>query len=155
MDDQRTNRESGRSLIPRFSIAALLIASAVVAVWFSTFYRYTGSDDVRATIWLAIVIVPGAAAAYSEGARRAFWGGFFATEFILVNRNILNGGPRFLWAVNKPNGWGSLFTEDRTQWNNIQSFAQATVTLVGWLVIGVVFGLICVYIRSRCRSKKI
>jgi hypothetical protein len=153
MDDQRTNRASGRSLIPRFSIATMLIVSAVVAVWFSTFYSYTGSDDVRAICWLAIVIAPGAAAAYSEGARRAFWGGFFTTEFVLANRSLLNGAPRFYWAINKPNGWGVVFTEDRMQWSRIQNFVQATFTLVGWLVIGAVFGLMCVYVRSRCRSK--
>ena len=84
----------------------------------------------------------------------AFWGGFFATEFVLANRSLLGGAPHFYWAINKPNGWGALFTADRMQWVRIQSFIQATFTLVGWIVIGIIFGFMCVYIRSRCQSKK-
>src|SRR4051794_8349308 len=99
MDDQRTNRE-GSSRMIRFSIATMLIAATMVGLWFSTFYHYAGSDDVRALFWLFIVIVPGAAAAYSQGAIRAFWGGFFAAEFALASK-FLNGAPRFFWAINK------------------------------------------------------
>src|SRR4051812_39367293 len=117
MDDQGVDRKSSRGLIPRFSLATLLVATTALAVWFSTFYRYTGSDDVRAIFMLAIIIAPGAAAVYSEGAKRAFWGGFFATMFGLGSRLFLGGAPRFNWAMNKPGGWGAFFTDDRTQWS--------------------------------------
>jgi hypothetical protein len=154
MDDQRTNRAGGRGLIPRFSLLTLLVAATFIAVWFSTFYRYQASSDVRALIAIILTISPGAAALYSDGARRAFWGGFCVTMFAMSNRQLLSWAPRFSWAINKPGGWGPLFTDDRTQWSQIQDFVNATVVFGCWLILASIMGAMCVFIRSRCLAKK-
>ena len=76
-------------IMPRFSIRTLLIAFAVVAVWFSTFawkgtpFAPTPGPEIRRIIFLGILIASGSAAVYLHGRRRAFWSGFFVTMLLL------------------------------------------------------------------------
>jgi hypothetical protein len=63
--------------MPGFGIKSLLLAVALVALWLSTLYGYTGSNDIQALIWTAIVVMSGVAAFCYTGRQRAFLGGFF------------------------------------------------------------------------------
>jgi hypothetical protein len=62
---------------PRFGINSLLIVFTVVGLWLSTLSAYTGSNDVQAFIWTAIILTSGVAALSHTARRRAFWIGFF------------------------------------------------------------------------------
>ncbi len=84
MDDQRTDREGGTSVmqIPRFRIRTLLITFAVVSFWLGTFglpdQSRTG-DQLRLVMIMAVCITSGFAAIYFRAKRRAFWAAFFVT----------------------------------------------------------------------------
>src|SRR3954447_15729665 len=83
----------------RFGLKSLLITVTVVSLWLSTLTAYTGSNDVQAFIWAAIVISSGAAAVCYKERRRAFWGGFFATMLLMSTRSLVTmPTPGFTWA---------------------------------------------------------
>jgi hypothetical protein len=67
--------------MPRFALKGMLIGCAVVALWFSTFAGYPGSDDVRAIIVMLTVVAAGVNAFCSRGRQRCFWLAFF---FVLL-----------------------------------------------------------------------
>src|SRR3954451_12894070 len=84
--------------MPRFGTKSLLLCTAIVAIWISTIPRvYEGSEDVRASLKLLLIVASALAAYCLTGRQRVFWMGFAATWLlsILVNSNF---APQFIWA---------------------------------------------------------
>jgi hypothetical protein len=134
--------------MPRFNLASLLIVIAVVALWLSTFTAYTGADDVRAFIMLAIVFASGAAAVYSTGAKRAFWGGFFAGTLAMGSRTTFFAySPRLTWLNRVSADVARRFPDGGIpQWKHNSESIQASLYLLTWLVMATILGLICLWV---------
>src|SRR4051794_40830028 len=90
-----------------FRLRSLLIAMTVAALWLSTLTGYTGSNDVQAFIWTAIVVMSGIAAGSTKGARRAFWAGFCSTMLLTSMRSVFSMyGAKLTWTQNLSKEWG-------------------------------------------------
>lgn len=76
----------------------MLIAFAVVALWFSTAAGYVGNHDVRYSIVLVIVAASGLKAYCSNGRARCFWLAFL---FVLLVAVLYQGmiSPQMQWVA--------------------------------------------------------
>jgi hypothetical protein len=139
--------------LPRFRIKSLLIVTAVVALWLSTLTGYTGSNDIQAFVWAAIVIMAGVAAMSYTARRRAFWTGFFGTLLLSSMRTVFSVyGANLNWTQ-------KLSTQLTTNWQGDASGRgrmvlniNATLILLVLLVAATVIGFLCVFVYDQ--SKK-
>ena len=85
--------------MPRFGLKGVLVVFTVVAVWFSTFAGYVGSEDVRSSIVMLTVAASGSAAYCNRGRRKCFWLGFF---FVLLVTAMFQTtlAPQMIWVAN-------------------------------------------------------
>ena len=136
----------------RFGLKAMLIATAVLSVWLSTFTGFSGAADVRAFILTAIFVTSGAAAYYCTARRRAFWLGFFGCLVVVGTRGVFQGfGANFQWAQSLSRDWGLSLT------SNNPARAQTILGINQTLIYGCIFiaatliGLMCIYIHDRAQ----
>jgi hypothetical protein len=132
--------------MPRFGLKTLLIGFVVVALWMSTFPRfYEGSEDVRDSLKVLIVVASAIAAYCLEGRQRIFWMGFAAT-WIWCELGKQGLAPSFTSLVRVFQGDGRV---------NVYNTAIAdTVKTCGKLILASIAGLISVYIYDQSRSQK-
>lgn len=118
--------------MPRFGMKSLLIAFALIALWLSTFAGYTGADDVRAFIMLAILVTSGIAAMTHTGRRRAFWAGFFGTTLAIDTKMFfLAFDATFRWMRQFSIDWGQrLANPDWADSGHLAKSINATIFLV-------------------------
>jgi hypothetical protein len=154
MDDQRTDRESGRVRLPRFRLKSLLIIMAVTGLWFSTFARYVGSEDVQQLVILVITILPGAAAFSATGSPRWFWGGFCAAMVALGSKTLFNVGPRFSWLFPVSNSLSRYISKGPASGKANAEFIQVTLALLLWTATATLIGLLCAYVYKQSQSEK-
>jgi hypothetical protein len=155
MDDQQTAGVGRRGLkAPRFRFSTLLIVITAAALWFSTFARYTGAEDVRYSIMLATALASGAAAAGSIGERRIFWAGFFAAMLAMGGRTFFNFAPRFSWisqlSIAIARNTGARGTDVKHNMEGI----QVTLAFGLWIAIFAMIGLLCARVYASCASEK-
>jgi hypothetical protein len=85
--------------MPRFTLQSLFVAFTIIGIWLSTFTGYWGGQDIRACIWLLVIIGSALEAYWCIGRQKAFWLGFFAvmiaTTFDAMSRDL---GPQYDWA---------------------------------------------------------
>lgn len=140
--------------MPRFGIKSLLIVMAMAALWLSTFAGYTGGDDLRAVIMLAILVTSGIAAMSHTGRRRAFWAGFFGTTLALDTKLFFTAfTATFSWMRQFSMDWGMRLANP--DWQDRGQFAKsinATIFLALSLAMATVIGLLSVYVYDRCRE---
>ncbi len=74
--------------MPRFGTRSLLIGFALMALWLSTFSGFTGSQDVRRSMLLLILVASLFLAIYSRGKRRAYWSGFAVVILLCGGLNL-------------------------------------------------------------------
>jgi hypothetical protein len=145
----RRGRMAGMKL-PRFGMKTLLIIATAIALWLSTFSAYTGHEDVRGFVMLSVAIGSGATAVYSGGAKRAFWGGFFAAIATMGARGtFLSFSPRFAWATQLAYNLAELLPGQANQ--NLRNL-QATFAYLCSLLMAALIGLLCTYIYHQCRT---
>jgi hypothetical protein len=96
------------TVMPRYGTRTLLIAFALVAVWFATFGASSTSmasvmaaQDVRRSMLLLVLIAATGVAIASRGRRRAFWTAFaivmFACGGLNLQRPLHRYVPEFAW----------------------------------------------------------
>jgi hypothetical protein len=137
----------------RFGIRTLLIAVTVVALWLSTLTGFTGSNDVQAFIWIAIVVLSGAAAICYKERRRAFWGGFFATMLLVSSRSVaIVPTPGFMWAQQLSRTLSEYLNPPQLRSGRTVLNINSTLILVTMLAVAALMGVMCVYIYNQ--SKK-
>ena len=140
--------------MPRFRIKSLLILSAAIAVWFSTFARYTGADDVQHFMILAITIGSGAAAVSAVGAKRAFWGGFCATMWAVNSRTLFSATPRFSWLTQASIYLSRYISQGPASGKANMDSIQITLAVCLWLVMAALIGMLCTYIYKQNQPSK-
>ena len=137
----------------RFGIKSLLITVTVVYLWLSTLTAYSGSNDVQAFIWIAIVVSSGAAAMCYKERRRAFWGGFFATMVLVSTRSVVTvPTPGFTWAQQLSRTFAEYLNPAQLRSGRTVLNINSTLILVTILVVAALMGLMCVHIYDQ--SKK-
>ena len=137
----------------RFGIKSLLITVTVVSLWLSTLTAYSGSNDVQAFIWIAIVVSSGAAAMCYKDRRRAFWGGFFATMVLVSTRSVVTvPTPGFTWAQQLSRTFAEYLNPAQLRSGRTVLNINSTLILVTILVVAALMGLMCVHIYDQ--SKK-
>jgi hypothetical protein len=147
MDDPRTNREGGGGVtMPRFRVGSLLILFAFVAMWLSTFAKYTGSEDVRHGLRLLIAATSVVAAYCNGGRARAFWMGF-AAIWILYYLSSPAAGPKLFWVQAWVENDGPFPDSDT-------SVVMDTVRTGSILILAIVAGLIGIYSYGPERAKE-
>lgn len=141
--------------LPRFGIKALLIVSTAIALWLSTFAGYRGAEDVRASIMLAVTIAAGAAAFYSDGAKRAFWGGVFAALLVMGTRATFTGlTPRMQWVTQVAMDWSAYLSSNPSQRKHYMEHVMATVGYSTRLVVAALIGLVCTFVYRQSQDSK-
>jgi hypothetical protein len=139
--------------MPRFGMKSLLIVFAAVALWFSTFAGYTGGDDVRAFIMLAILITSGVAALSSTARRRAFWAGFFGTMLAVATKLFFIAFvATFRWMREFSMEWAVGIKEPMERGEFAKSI-NATIFLSLTLLMATVIGLLCVHVYDACKKQ--
>jgi hypothetical protein len=140
--------------MPRYRFKTLLIGMAVVAIWLATFSGFTGAEDVRAFIVVAILVTSGVAALSSVGRQRAFWGGFVATYFILTARVLSTLAPNFRWILTFTREWGMGYSNSTLERSPFISAANATIAVLLILVASALLGLMSVYVYDQCQESQ-
>jgi thiosulfate reductase cytochrome b subunit len=133
--------------MPRYRVKTLLLISAVVALWLSTFSEYTSKEDVRQLIVIAVTLMSATAALSATGSKRAFWGGFTASMAIFQTRSAFYSAPRMLWLQElaaKLSGFRDPLT------SNI----QVTLTVVAWLLISAAIGWLCANVYREAKREE-
>jgi hypothetical protein len=137
----------------RFGMKSLLITVTVVSLWLSTLTAFTGSNDVQAFIWIAIVVSSGAAAVCYKERRRAFWGGFFVTMLIVSTRSVVTTPtPGFTWAQQLSRTFAEYLNPAQLRSGRTVLNVNSTLILVTILVVAALMGLICVHIYDQSRK---
>lgn len=108
--------------MPRFGTRTLLIAFALVAIWFATFGASTTSlagfmaaQDFRRSMLLLVLVAVTAIAIASRGRKRVFWASFSIVMFLCgginLQRPLHRYVPDFAWqqvvGVNAPTSYVS------------------------------------------------
>jgi hypothetical protein len=140
--------------MPRFGMKSVLILFAVVGLWLSTFTLDDGAQDVQFAVKLAIILTSSAAAFSTVGARRAYWGGFSATMFVLFVRATMGPPPSYTLGF-----WWSVRLTEYVAKGPIADAAYskailATTILLLWLGISAAIGLLCSHVYSNNESGK-
>lgn len=139
-------------VLPRFRIRFLLIVTAVVALWLSTFTGYTGSNDVQAFIWAAIVIMSGVAAVSCTARRRAFWAGFCSTMLLTTTRTVFTlFGARLSWTQNLSRGLAEKWQGDIGGRGQVVLNINATLILVTIVVAAILIGILCIFVYDQSK----
>lgn len=141
--------------IPRFGTKSLLIAVTATALWLSTLTGFTGSNDIQAFIWTAIVITSGVAAATLRDRRRAFWAGFCGTMLIASMRTVFSVyGAKLSWT-------NKLSMELATKWQGSTSGRgqmvlniNSTLIFLTLLASATAIGFLSAMVFEQCRNPK-
>jgi hypothetical protein len=138
---------------PRFGIKSLLIVSAVVALWLSTLYGYTGSNDIQAFIWTAIVVMSAVAAASYSGKRRAFWAGFSGTSLLTSLRTPFSTyGANLEWTQKLSMDLAKAWQGDIAGRGRLVLNINTTLMFVTLLAAATVIGFLCVFVYEQSRT---
>lgn len=146
--------------MPRFGIKSLLIVSAGLALWLSTFSRYAAASDVRKALLLAVLIASSYAAIRFEGRRRAFWGGFAVTMLIhgftipfdpSVPELLWFGyAPKLDWSGHATNKLLPYIAASGSQlYQQLYPAVQATFAALWVLVVSMLIGWICAHVYDQ------
>jgi hypothetical protein len=142
--------------MPRFGTKSLLICFAVVGLWLSTFSAYTGSNDVQAFIWTAIIVTSGIAALSHTGRRRAFWIGFFGTMLLNSSGTIFNRtGANLQWTHKLSRTLAEQLQVDQLRSGRLVLNINSTLILIVLLAAAMLIGLLCVYVYDQSRKTEI
>src|SRR3990172_8466194 len=76
--------------MPRFGIKTMLVATACLALWFSTFTDIPGAYAIRRSFVVLIFCAAVVATIYTAGSRRAFWIGFVLAMFLFGSDDLLH-----------------------------------------------------------------
>lgn len=128
-----------------------MLLCVLVGMWLSTLTIYKGSEDVRALVWLLCVVAPGVAALSTEGRRRVYWVGFFATVLAWVLRGVVPTiGINLSWTYNLARKVVELFDVVPSNQLQVTMVVNATLILIIVLMTAAIVGRICVHVHDEC-----
>ena len=134
----------------RSRLPSLLISMTLAALWLSTLTGYTGSNDVQAFIWMAIVVLSGIAAASSRRKRRAFWAGFCSVMLIASMRTVLTFyGAKLTWTTSLAREWGGEMQRSPSHGQQVLNFST-TLIVLSFVVAATVIGLLSSVVYEQC-----
>jgi len=134
----------------RFRLRSLLVAMTLAALWLSTLAGYTGSNDVQAFIWMAILVTSGIAAASSKRKRRAFWAGFCSAMLLMSNRSVVNTfGARLTWTTTLAKEWGQALQRGPSQGQRVLNI-NTTLILLTLLAAATAIGFLSAVVYEQC-----
>jgi hypothetical protein len=138
----------------RFNLKTLLICSAFVALWLSTFFPFPGASDIRAFLFTAILVTSGVATFSYTGRRRAFWGGFFGTMLALATRTAFNTfGASFTWSQRLAQELSRRISDTPVGLANLSNGIHLTFFLIEIVLMATLIGFASVYIYDRSRQQ--
>ena len=141
--------------LPRFGTKSLLIAITVTALWLSTLTGFTGSNDVQAFIWTAIVIASGVAAATLKGKRRAFWAGFCGTMLLTSMRTVFSVyGAKLSWTNEASRKLAIAWHDGTPVRGQVVLNINATLIFLTLLASALAIGFLAALVFDHCRDSK-
>ena len=139
--------------LPRFQIKSLLIVTAIVALWLSTLTGYTGSNDVQAFVWTAIVVMSGVAAISYTARRRAFWSGFFGTMLLMSMRTVFSVyGSKLDWTQKLSMDLTRRWQGDTSGRGRMVLNINSTLIFLVLLISATAIGFLCVFVYNQSRK---
>lgn len=140
--------------IPRFGTKSLLITVTVVVLWLSTLSGFTGSKDIQAFIWTAIVVTSGVAAASYRGRRRAFWLGFFGTMVLMHFRTGFTVyGAKLTWTTNASRELATMWQGEPRPGQLVQNI-YTTLIFLTLLVCATAIGFLSALVFDHCQRSE-
>lgn len=143
-------------ILPRFGIKLLLIAIALIALWLSTLYGYTGSNDIQAFVWTAIIVMSGVAAISNDGRHRAFWLGFFGTMLLVSTRTTFTVfGANLRWTQNLSRTLAEKWQGNIAGRGQLVLNINTTLIVVSTLLAAIAIGFLCVLVFDHSKKTEI